>query len=144
MNTTDFIKIGFVFCWLKNYMFRPAIAIIRFFFRKRFRRCYTVSVTAYWWDLVISVLLFTGSVIISGGSMWKGGWGVSCIKPRNYKPVLLWGGVWSICARSPGILSPLCCYQVWQGRYSCSFLLNCKPCRIACQCVDRFWLTRYV
>ena len=87
-----FNRIGVVFCWLKNYMFRPAMAIIRFF-RKRFRRCYTVSVTAYWWgDLVVSVPLFTGSVMILGGSMWKragGVWGVSSIKPRNYTTFLL-------------------------------------------------------
>ena len=67
------------------------------FFRKLFRRCYTVSVTAYWWgDLVISVPLFTGSVMILSGSMWKG-WqgfeGVTIIKTWYYTTVLSWGGV---------------------------------------------------
>ena len=96
-------------------MFRPAMAIIRFFFRKCFRRCYTVSVTAYWWgDLVISVLLFTGSVMISGESMWKRG--VSSIKPRNYTTVLLGGS--GVSVRILWVLFPLCHLgsSCWGGR----------------------------
>ena len=98
---------------IKNYLFRPAMAIIRFF-RKSFRRCYTVSVTAYWWgDLVISVPLFTGSVMISGGSMWKGRQGfegVTIIKPRYYTTGLL-GGRGCLCAFSGAAVSSL--YATW-------------------------------
>ena len=88
-------------------MFWLAMAIIRFFW-KRFRRCYTVSVMAYWWgDLVISVPLFMGSVMILGGSMWKkrecGGSAVLRLEAIQWS---FWG-VGSICARSPVLLFPL-------------------------------------
>ena len=89
-------------------MFRPAMVIIRFY-RKRFRRCYTVSVTAYWWgDLVISVPLFKGSFMISGGSMWKRGGGRSAVLSLGTIQPSFWGGGFgSICAHSPGLLFPL-------------------------------------